>query len=144
MQTFLPYPDFQQSAQILDYRRLGKQRLEAHQIIQILLYKKSTGWSNHPAVKMWKDYEDSLCGYYNEILTEWILRGYKNNMSPIITNNKIINPWWLGNENFHRAMRSRLIEKNPEYYLPKFPNDKEFNNSKYLWPNNQTKTFKII
>ena len=33
MQTFLPYPDFKKSLQTLDYRRLGKQRIEAYQII---------------------------------------------------------------------------------------------------------------
>jgi len=32
MQTFLPYADFKESAQCLDYRRLGKQRVEAKQI----------------------------------------------------------------------------------------------------------------
>jgi hypothetical protein len=53
-------------------------------------------------------------------------------------------PWWLGNEDFHRAMRSRLIEKKPEYYLPLFPDDKGFNDGKYLWPVNETKTFKTI
>jgi hypothetical protein len=36
MQTFLPYPNFKKSLQILDYRRLGKQRVEAYQIIRIL------------------------------------------------------------------------------------------------------------
>jgi len=36
VQTFLPYPDFKKSLQALDYRRLGKQRLEAYQIIRIL------------------------------------------------------------------------------------------------------------
>jgi hypothetical protein len=36
MQTFLPYPDFKKSLQALDYRRLGKQRVESYQIIRIL------------------------------------------------------------------------------------------------------------
>lgn len=36
MQTFLPYPDFKKSLQALDYRRLGKQRVEAYQIIRFL------------------------------------------------------------------------------------------------------------
>ena len=53
MQTFLPYPDFLDSAQCLDYRRLGKQRVEAMQIHNIVSGKRSTGgWINHPAVKM--------------------------------------------------------------------------------------------
>lgn len=34
MQTFLPYPDFARSAACLDRQRLGKQRLEAFQILQ--------------------------------------------------------------------------------------------------------------
>ena len=33
MQTFLPYPDMIKSAKALDYKRLGKQRVEAKQII---------------------------------------------------------------------------------------------------------------
>ena len=33
MQTFLPFPDFQQSAAVLDRVRLGKQRVEALQIL---------------------------------------------------------------------------------------------------------------
>ncbi|CAM5346647.1 Cytoplasmic protein OS=Streptomyces chartreusis OX=1969 GN=CP983_00565 PE=4 SV=1 [Streptomyces chartreusis] len=31
MQTFLPHPDFRQTALLLDRRRLGKQRVEALQ-----------------------------------------------------------------------------------------------------------------
>lgn len=40
MITFLPYSDFQQSAQVLDRQRLGKQRLEAKQILEINLLVK--------------------------------------------------------------------------------------------------------
>ena len=36
MQTFLPYPNFADSLDCLDYRRLGKQRVEAFQIINAL------------------------------------------------------------------------------------------------------------
>ena len=48
------------------------------------------------------------------------------------------------NENFHRAMRARLIEKDRNFYLPLFPEDDGFNNSKYFWPVMETKTFRII
>ena len=41
MQTFLPYPDFKQSAACLDYRRLGKQRVEGVQILKKILGEKS-------------------------------------------------------------------------------------------------------
>ena len=40
MQTFLPYPDFVKSALVLDYRRLGKQRVEARQILDIIVNDK--------------------------------------------------------------------------------------------------------
>ena len=50
MQTFLPYSSFTQSAQALDYRRLGKQRVEAKQLILALTQPKY-GWKNHPAAK---------------------------------------------------------------------------------------------
>ena len=35
MQTFLPYSSFTESAKILDWRRLGKQRVEGMQIIKV-------------------------------------------------------------------------------------------------------------
>lgn len=149
MQTFLPYKSFKESAKSLDYRRLNSQRREARQILNTLKVIKENpnekiAWKNHPAVRMWQGYEEALIEYYNEILSEWILRGYNNNMSKILNENHVVYPWWLGNEDFHRAMRSRLIEKNEEFYLSKFPNDKGFNNGKYLWPVNETKSFRII
>ena len=52
MQTFVPYPDLHDSAAVLDYRRLGKQRVEAYQIIRAALHL-SKGWGNHPATRMW-------------------------------------------------------------------------------------------
>lgn len=54
MQTFLPYPDFERSAAALDYRRLGKQRIEAYQILQTLQNPEQRSWRNHPAVRMWR------------------------------------------------------------------------------------------
>jgi hypothetical protein len=36
MQTFLPYNDFVKSARVLDYKRLGKQRVEGMQIINAI------------------------------------------------------------------------------------------------------------
>jgi len=80
MQTFLPYENFEESARALDDRRLGKQRVEAKQIIDIIREKRrrqndhanacawnpktptwevwkeshTIGWENHPAVRMWE------------------------------------------------------------------------------------------
>ena len=36
MQTFLPYKSFEKSAKCLDYKRLGKQRIETWQIYSAL------------------------------------------------------------------------------------------------------------
>ena len=53
MQTFLPYDDFVLSLDCLDYRRLGKQRVEAMQLLNAMKREKG-GWINHPATKMWR------------------------------------------------------------------------------------------
>lgn len=62
MQSFLPYPDFARSARVLDDRRLGKQRVEALQIYRALTREKY-GWRNHPAVLMWRSYDEALIAY---------------------------------------------------------------------------------
>jgi len=52
MQTFLPYQNYSRCAEVLDNKRLGKQRVECLQILNALL-DASKGWKQHPAVKMW-------------------------------------------------------------------------------------------
>ena len=90
MQTFLPYPNFEKSIKTLDYRRLGKQRVEAFQILNILLNRtKSSAWRNHPAVLMWRGYENALKIYLNLCISEWISRGYKNTMKTEKINGKV-------------------------------------------------------
>ncbi|MGY8879453.1 MAG: MSMEG_6728 family protein, partial [Dehalococcoidia bacterium] len=83
MQTFLPYPDFKTSAQCLDWRRLGKQRIEAMQILRAL-ENHNYGWQNHPAVNMWRGFEAMLAVYHNTIIEEWKTRGYRNSMKLIV------------------------------------------------------------
>jgi hypothetical protein len=145
MQTFLPYSNFLKSAQVLDSKRLGKQRVECMQLINILEGKQITkGWKSHPALKMWEGYLDALKEYANTCIKEWISRGYKNTMKLYEVSSSYEYPWWLGNEDFHRAMRSRLIAKNRDFYILQFPEDENFNEGKYFWPVNETKTFRII
>ena len=79
MQTFLPYNDFKKTAACLDNRRLGKQRVEAYQILRIISGKRTSGgWLRHPAVLMWKGFSDALAAYQNSMITEWIDRGFNN------------------------------------------------------------------
>ena len=51
MQTFVPFADFDMSAQSLDNKRLNKQLLEGRQVYQILADNRTKGgWVNHQAV----------------------------------------------------------------------------------------------
>jgi hypothetical protein len=133
MQTFLPYPDFIQSVRVLDYRRLGKQRVETFQVLNILLERtESKGWRNHPVTRMWTGYEEALKLYQNRTIAEWMNRGYKNNMAfEEIDYSTIIMPPWFGSEDFHRSHRSNLLRKDFMYYSEFFsePSDLE-----YVWP----------
>lgn len=145
MQTFLPFPSFKDSAKVLDYKRLGKQRVEALQILKILQGEKSR-WSHHPAVKMWKGSEMFLAFYGQIICEEWRRRGYEDNLwikfQEIIRDNLIdlgkLPPEWFGDERLHRSHRANLFNKDPIYYAA-FEEDAErwevcCASCKYWWP----------
>jgi len=119
MQTFLPYPSFAESAACLDSKRLGKQRVEALQIWNIVSGKRTTGgWINHPAVSMWRGHPDALALYTNIMITEWIKRGYNNTMELVkpIQLPEFTLPSWLGNADLHASHRSNLLRKDSEFY----------------------------
>ena len=156
MQTFLPYEDFDESARTLDKKRLWKQVVEAHQIIDVLEGRK-TGWANHPAVKMWEGHTEALKFYFNCFLNVAIeVHHINTKYKPFVIKEALLWvidgypephgwPWWLGQEEFHRAMRARLIEKDREFYLPRCePDDEGYNDGKYWWPMMETKSFKTI
>jgi len=139
MQTFLPYESFIESAKCLDYRRLGKQRLEAYQILRTLT-GKSKGWVNHPAVKMWQGHEWQLYLYALDICKEWRNRGYKDTLRdklmdmmgkyPALTYPNRI-PSWLGGP-IHASHRSNLLRKNKEFYGKYSWNEPD--TLAYVWP----------
>ena len=132
MQTFLPYADFVKSAKCLDVKRLGKQRVEAFQLLNVLLERTQTkGWRNHPALKMWIGHSNVLKQYYNVILQEWIDRGYKNTMKFEVIEGTIILPSWFGNEDFHKSHRSNLLRKDWNHYSRFFVEDASL---PYIWP----------
>lgn len=139
MQTFLPYPDYQKSAQVLDNKRLGKQRVEAWQILRTIgKQERAKGWRNHPAVNMWRGYEIELCEYGLAMCDEWVRRGFKDSLRRkfevalfmLSMNLKHKKPKWLGDERLHLSHQSNLIRKDPEYKLL-FPNAPE--NLAYFW-----------
>ncbi len=131
MQTFLPYRFFPRAMRCLDYRRLGKQRVEALQILNALS-GKSKGWRRHPAVLMWEGHEPSLRMYLRCAILEWKRRGYNNSMKlPRRDRCSGSKPPWLTRP-FIRAHRSNLLRKDGAYYR-RFgwgvPSDLP-----YLWP----------
>jgi len=114
MQTFLPYADFSRSAFVLDDRRLGKQRVEALQILNAL-HGLSRGWVNHPATRMWQGYEEALEQYLRFCILEWTNRGFRNNMA-VPAPRVVTPPPWLGDDRVHASHRSNLLRKSPLHY----------------------------
>ena len=133
MQTFLPFANFKKSVETLDYRRLGKQRVETFQVLNILLDRTdSKGWRNHPVTRMWTGFEEALKLYQNFTISEWISRGYKNNMSfEIVDMDNVVMPFWFGRDDIHRSHRSNLLRKDFNYYSQFFD---EPANLEYVWP----------
>ena len=140
MQTFIPTgEDFLRTAVILDRQRLGKQRVEGLQILNTLT-GRSTGWSNHPAVKMWRGHEESLAHYTLTMCNVWIAKGYKDtirekikDMFPTLTPAHLVcPPSWLGEDKVTLSHRSNLIRKKPEYYGLFWPEVQP--DLPYVWP----------
>lgn len=140
MQTFLQYPSYAETARSLDYKRLGKQRVEAKQIL-LAMERSSGGWVNHPATNMWRGHRVQLCRYAIAICDEWIARGYNDTLRPfflakeheLLSNGETAEmPSWFGRDDIHSSHRSNLLRKHPEFYSqfgwsesPDLP---------YIWP----------
>lgn len=153
MQTFLPYPGFAESAAVLDQRRLGKQRVETIQILRALT-RPVYGWKHHPAVLMWKGHEEALAEYGLAMCREWCAQGRSDTCAATIiadlaeaglpaprSEAELIAagamPAWLGKGEFHRAHRSALVRKDPEWYRPLFSDVED--DLPYIWPSQQAK-----
>lgn len=136
MQTFLPEPSVTASLMILDYKRLGKQRVETKQILRALR-GETKGWVNHPAVKMWRGYEGALVQYGIACCRVWKMCGYTDNMLPYFLELAVEYPNhdmppWFGDPDFHRSHQSNLVRKDEAYYrqfYPDVPDDLD-----YVWP----------
>ncbi len=155
MQTFLPYKDFDKSAQALDSKRLNKQILECYQILKVLSNPDPrAGWRNHPAVKMWRGFEHLLLDYTMSMVKEANKRGIKTdknmqNIVDLINTHAIdwgftIPAWYEDDVKMKRLTtthKANLYKKDPIYYFDFFsslaksnpccPNRKE--PCKYYW-----------
>ena len=148
MQTFLPYADFEASARVLDTRRLGKQRVECLQVLRGLTIP-TYGWRHHPAVTMWRGFEEALGRYALTCCAVWVEQGFADTVAGTLatelsatglgvvrTQAELADagalPPWLGDEAFHLSHRSSLVRKDPEHYGRVFgdvPDDLP-----YVWP----------
>ena len=154
MQTFLPVKSFVKSMEYLDRERLGKQRVEAGQILEILLPSTSVfrheddtrtvvsfdrnfhAWVHHPAVLMWKGHEEWLKLYLACAIGEWCSRGYRNTiLVPIYDTDTQPPPSWLGFEPFHQSHRSNLLRKLPSHYRQYWPEEQD--DLSYFWPSKE-------
>lgn len=82
---------------------------------------------------MWKGFEPALNMYGRAICSEWISRGYVDNMiDRFEIHSSYELPAFIGNEKFHASHRSALLFKKYDYYI-KFgwTEPAEYN---YVWP----------
>ena len=147
MQTFVPFTDNVLNASVLDNKRLNKQLLEGRQIYGILSSNKHTGaWVNHPAVKMWRNYDMGLYAYLTAIRNECDVRGinwHKNweaieqmHESNWHRGDKIVMPAWWGDHRVHESHKFNLYRKDSEHYYY-FNDAKNFvccDRCGYWWP----------
>jgi hypothetical protein len=142
MQTFLPYESFIRSARVLDQQRLGKQRVECLQVLNVFAGVRK-GWGNHPITRMWTGHELSLVKYGLTVCHVWRSeRGFNDtcyakirSLFPGATMGEINNaepPPWLGDPAFHRSHQSNLIRKRPDIYAAHFPGVPD--DLPYVWP----------
>jgi hypothetical protein len=137
MNTFLPFPSFEESVRVLDNKRLGKQRVEAMQLVNVLSNPDAKGWRNHPATNMWRGHEHALCEYGLACCAEWSSRGFNDTVADKIKEKMAQfpdtgRPYWIGDPVFHAAHRSNLLRKDFEFYSQlgwKEPPDLP-----YIWP----------
>lgn len=121
MQTFVPFDDLLRTMRVLDRARLGKQRVEAYQILATLLPIPTLagtarlGWRNHPAVKMWRGHETALASYGLAACTEWSSRGYADNMAPafelVVLNSRSPKPSTSEWSEIHDSLRAEAHER---------------------------------
>lgn len=147
--TFIVSDDYETTARLLDYKRLGKQRVEAMQIINVLEREErgeiNKGWKNHPATKMWRGNVNQLKKYTNVMITEWIRRGYKNTMkfysideTDVESENETDVPWFVKWKPLQYSHMASLVRKDRDFYKPLFKGKYPIVYSlyTYLWTGN--------
>lgn len=145
MQTFLPFPDFAHSAEVLDYRRLGSQIHECSQILDALHETNNGGYRTHIVTRMWRGHELALCGFAFACEDEWEKRGYKrraevDNLVQHLSwassgDVDMTKPSWFGDPAVHVGYQRLLLFKNFDHYSKHFPGVEPFaDSSEFKYP----------
>lgn len=142
MQTFLTDIQFKNCAAHLDSKRLQKQRVECFQIYNAVtgirfdsitddIIGPAVGWTNHPAVRMWKQYPHMLLLYSWYISEECNNRGIADNRGlqffferRMIRHPFVVPEWWadpVSRDKIIFTHRANLVRKSPTFYGPLFP-----------------------
>lgn len=130
--TFYTHSDPRITASILDDRRLGKQRVEALQIVNAL--QGTSRWRNHPCARMWEGYVPALKDYCNIMIEEWVRRGKVNNMAFYAVEQPVRYPDWIYSERVLFSHRARLVTKEPGFYASRLVFPEEYRYHGYIWP----------
>lgn len=130
MNTFLPYPCFQKSAEALDNKRLGKQRVEVLQLV-------NGSWKHHPAALMWQPYRDALIEYGMVVCKVWQARGFRDtvwtSLYMLRESREVVYPTWLGSHKLHSSHRANLLRKDEAFYRKYGWTETPIEG--YFWPN---------
>lgn len=151
MQTFVPIPNSMvESLMVLDWRRLGKQRVETYQLMRTNL-GITRGWRSHPAARMWLGHERALSQYGAISCRLWRHMGHRDTLLPHfeLWEKELPDtgrPRWWGDARVHISHQSNLLRKartmtDEEMVIMQMPRD--FYDSKfphvsddlpYFWP----------
>lgn len=159
MQTFLPLntPDLTKQVEILDNRRLNKQRFEAQQIYNAIT--NGGHYRNHPATKMWEQNQNMLLAYGwrvsiecdrrlladNVGTTRWFLDELERRGACQVIHDGIEltyqTPWWFGHPEFHHHHALVLLHKDWNWYngrlsstFAPLPEEPITHKPDYMWP----------
>ena len=135
MQVFIVGTPFE-TAMYLDNKRLNKQIIECHQILDVI-YGESTGWINHPCTIQYREFT---------VWLEWYtqcLYFYKNGAIALAELASIkaneFKPSWHTQDYFDN-MKRRLYTKDPEHYKQWKCHGESYEN--WYWVDNQWKIYK--
>lgn len=126
MNTFVPVTDFNQIAEMLDDRRLNRQRADVTAILRKLMEEESE--DDHPLVKMWRGNERFLCRYGMAICMEHQARGNTGQTAEKILEYRAqfdpetdVEPEWWGETKVHDSHKSYLVRSQPSHYRQFWP-----------------------